>query len=272
MFLPRFYGPGSWVGLAVLPAMLLAAATSHAATDPQTTNGPGPPSVIHSPSTPSLNRPYNRDPWRFNDGTYRYTLEVAGGVAVPAGSTRRYQNTAGGFMFGFGANLNKYLGAQIEYSFNNFGVPASITKQFGPTLDSLNHISTLSPVTGRVHLWSIGLAPVVHYYRSERFDAYVVGGGGFYRKFVRFSTTAGQEGCFSACLSYPTILGQYSNNAGGLNLGAGIAWRIVYGSKVKAFAEARYVWIDNKPSLGNGIYSPAYYRTGYFPVALGLKW
>ncbi len=189
----------------------------------------------------------------------------------PAGSTRRYQNTAGGFRIGVGANLNRFLGTQVEYDFNNFGVPTSITNQFGPTLDSLNH-RVLSPATGRVHLWSIDLDPVVHYYRSEVFDAYVVGGGGFYRKLVRFSTGTAQENCNSTCLSYPTILGQYSNNAGGLNLGAGIAWRIALQSKVKAFAEARYIWVDNKPSPGNGIYAPAYYRTGYFPIVLGLKW
>jgi hypothetical protein len=213
--------------------------------------------------TPPIDRPYKGDPWTYSDGTFRYSLELAGGVAVPAGATRTYQNTAGGFRLGLGANLNKYAGALLEYDFNNFGVPSKLINRAG---------SFQYPVSGRVHIWSVTLNPVIHFYRSEASDAYVIGGGGFYRKLVRFSTTSSQNFCYTNCLTYPTTLSQFSNNAGGVNFGLGIAHRIMLGSKVRAFTEARYVWIDNQRSSGNGVYTPAYYRTGYFPVVVGLKW
>ncbi|WP_176441889.1 outer membrane beta-barrel protein [Granulicella rosea] len=206
---------------------------------------------------------YRGDPWRNKDGSYRYSLELGGGVALPAGATKKYQNTAGGFRLGGGYNLNRRLGIMLQYDFNNFGVPNSLLQHLPSAGDNY---------TGRVHLWSLTAAPVVQLLRSDGASVYLTGGGGFYRKLVKFDTTT--KGCNpdGGCLNFPTYAGGDSNNAGGVSLGLGAAKKIAFESKVRVFAEARYVWIANTgghPGIHADI---ANKRTGYFPILIGLKW
>jgi hypothetical protein len=225
--------------------------------------------AIHA-APPSLDDTHYHDYWHHKDGSDRYTFELGAGASFTAGAAKRYQNTSGSFRFGGGYNVNKLLSVLLEYDFNNFGVPsAEIISLYGSPDQFIPGNNT--GVSGRVHLWSITADPVIHHHWSERSDTYLVGGGGFYRKLVTFNYQTPLN-C-AGCLNPPSTVGQFSNNAGGLNLGLGHARTITYDSYVKWFIEARYVWIDNKPVSPNSIgYPPVAYRTGYFPATVGLRW
>jgi hypothetical protein len=221
-------------------------------------------------SPPDLSQTNYRNRWNNKNGSYRYSLELGGGSSFAVGPTRRYQNISGSFRLGTGYNLNKIFGIMLEYDFNNFGVPTgAVNSLYGtpPYYAPTN-------ITGRVHLWSITANPIFHFYNGEQSGAYLVVGGGFYRKLIRFNYRT-PSNC-SNCLSAPSLYDQSSNNAGGLNAGLGFTRTLSYGSKAKWFAEARGVWIDNNRTTGKtgypGYPSPTNYRTVYFPATLGMRW
>jgi len=168
---------------------------------------------------------------------------------------------------GAGRNFNKRFSVEAEYSYNHFSVPQQIiTDSFGT-----NGISGLGRIAGDVHIWSLTVDPSYHYFETERWGGYVVGGGGFYRKVTLFRQAP--TNCPNGDCGPPTNnLLTLSNNAGGINVGTGISRRVSDASNAKLFVEGRYVWIDNQPSPNNRAYLPANYRTGYFPVTAGVRW
>jgi hypothetical protein len=173
--------------------------------------------------------------WRTADGTEKLALAFGGGYDITAGGARHNQTRGWDYMMQGGYNFNHLIGVSAEYSFDHFVIPEAV----GP---------------GSVHLWSATLQPTFHYFRTEHFGGYVLGGGGFYRKLTSLNE------------------GELSNNAGGADVGTGIAWRVSDNSNAKFFAEARYVWVDNQPSPQNTYYAPANERTAFFPVVGGIRW
>ncbi len=109
---------------------------------------------------------------------------------------------------------------------------------------------------------------------------YIVGGGGFYRKMTVFNISDQTGGTGDSCGVGSGC--HFSNNAFGVNGGLGFTYKITADSNAKIFAEARYVWVDNQPSVNNTAansfnnnggsgFPQTNQRTGYFPVTLGLR-
>jgi len=215
-----------------------------------------PPAFIeHAP--PSLDKAnYKKDHWKNDDGTDKYVVEFGGGIAQPAGASKKLENLGWNVHLGAGSNFNHWVSLFVEYDLNNFGVPLhEVQTYFGS--------GYMPGTTGRVHLWSFTVDPMVRYYHSDQAEAYIIGGGGFYRKVVRFSLPS----CTVSCGDHS------SNNAGGLSIGTGITWKVSYLADARYFAEARYEWVDNQPYANTpASREPANQRTGYFPVTLGIRW
>jgi hypothetical protein len=232
----------------------------NAAADPQYGGGYGGP-----PRRRPYGRPTYKDRWTNSDGSSKFAFEAGVGPSIPAGSTGHYQKTGVDVSVGAGRNFNRVLGVLLQYDYAHMGVANSILDDFSNAAQT--------QVNGATHLWSLTLNPVITFSNSHsHYGSYLVFGGGFYRKMTVFSLQGSDEfgdefseGCGRNC--------HVSNNAGGLNGGLGFFYKISTDSNAKIFAEARYTWVDNQPSSTSSstTFPPTNYRTGYFPVALGVR-
>ena len=118
-------------------------------------------------------------------------------------------------------------------------------------------------------MYSLTVNPIVRLSPRGRYDAYVVGGGGFYRRTIEFTEpTYAIVTAFDLFFGilYPAaladaILGSFTQNKGGLNIGAGVSIRIREDSKAKFFAEMRYHYMFTMPQA-----------TTVLPVTFGFRW
>ncbi len=204
---------------------------------------------------PGPRRPYGRptykDRWTNPDGSTKFAFEAGVGPDTAAGATGHYSRTGVGFSVGVGRNYSRAFGVLLQYNYDHMGVVNSAANNF-LCGNPQNCNSFGYSISGATHLWSLTLNPVITFANSHsQWGSYVVAGAGFYRKMTVFTVTdnvfGGQYSCGGNGLCF-------SNNAIGVNGGFGITYKITPDSNAKIFAEARYVWVDNQPSVNN---SPA---------------
>jgi len=221
-------------------------------------------------------RPYGRPTYKDKsanpDGSTKVAFEIGTGFDHPAGFTQKYQTTGWDFSVGVGRNFNRAFGVLAQYDYDNMGIPNSILSYFTT--------ATGTQLGGNAHVWSLTLNPVINISnKNSKYGAYVVMGGGFYRKMTTFTTPTTGLYCdpyYGYCY-YATTNATYahwSNNAGGINGGVGFTYKPSSFSNMKLFMEARYTWVDNQASPNNTAsngYPPANYRTDLFPVTFGVR-
>jgi hypothetical protein len=196
------------------------------------------------------------------------TWEAGAGFNAPV------QDSVGDITWGFNFNLgagyqfNRRLSALIEYQFIHDKLPGQLIAEVGAT-------------GGYAHIWSFTVDPVVDLFPKSNNDAYVTGGGGFYRKVTSFTDPEPTEYCtyFYCGIGYVnTVVGHFSSNQGGWNVGGGYQHRLggMYGdSRTKLFAEARYLKVltpaVNSSPNGLGV-ATLKEDTTIIPVTLGVRW
>lgn len=188
--------------------------------------------------------------WRTADGTEKFALEFGGGWDIATGSTRATQTRGWNYTMGAGYNFNRHLALLGEYSFNRFTVPPIVA----PTQAEQNSLPT-----GGVHIWSLTADPKFQYHATEHMGAYLIAGGGLYRKIIQPGGT-----CTGSC-AYTVA------TAGGASFGTGIALKPSDNSNAKFYAEIRYVWIDTK-SQENFTDTSLIGNTTYIPITAGIRW
>ena len=204
-------------------------------------------------------------PWRNTDGSLKLALELGGGYNATVGGIRASQQSGWNVRLGGGYRVNRRYAALLEYNYDRFGIPQAVVATYPVVLQQ-----SIPANAGSVHLWSFTLEPTVQYFSTEHYGGYFIGGGGFYRKVVEFSFSCPVgENCG---LTPSDTTNLFSNNAGGVNIGTGLAWRVWDTSNTKFFFEVRYVWVDNTPSPHNSVFPSANERTSYVPVTAGLRW
>jgi opacity protein-like surface antigen len=192
----------------------------------------------------------------FAQTTNKFAFSVGGGFTEPVShSDGRFDP---GFNLGAGAGYNFHpnLGIMGEFGFNHLGV-------------SSRTLSAVGVPDGSGRIYSLTLNPIVHFNPKGKFDAYVIGGGGYYRRTVEFTQPSVETitafdpffGFYPANVATNQVLGTFSQNAGGLNIGGGVSMRVRGDSNTKFFAEARYHYIYTSPI-----------RTVVLPVTFGLRW
>lgn len=237
---------------------------------------------------PPPRRRYGRtnysDRWHNPDGSKKYTFAVGGGFDAPAGSTGKDLAVNWRFQVAGGYNIDKKLSVQLEYDYDKFNLTSgNINRQFNRynslgLVDQNGNPIDFSGLDGSTHVWSLTLNPKYNFYQGESAGAYVIGGGGFYRKVTNWTLPQQGTYCdfFGFCYTFTQnqVFDHYSNNAGGLNAGIGFTYRLSRWASENVYAEARYVWVDNQPSTNsvNGLYPENNHRTGYFPVTFGIRW
>lgn len=201
--------------------------------------------------------------------TKNYALEFGGGFNAPTSDSTPYVTWGGNFTVGAGYNFTPRFALLAEYQFIDAKLPA-------------NMISQAYTDGGNTHIWSFGLEPVVSLFPKAHHDVYITGGGGFYRKMTNFTDPALALYCDYYYCGYGTtnaVVGHYSSNQGGVNIGAGYQYRIggpYSNSRMKLFAEARYLHIFSPA----GTYYPTYTDTPVtvgegttmIPVTFGIRW
>ena len=221
------------------------------------------------------------------DGSSKYSFFVGGGFTLPTGGTHDYASTGWKFQVGGGRNFNKPVGVMLQLDWDDFGMQTStLNKQlalYNLLCGTSPNCQPLSQLGGNVHDWSFTIDPIVNFYTSDTFGAYVVGGLGFYHKYTQFTTlTTGV--CFDPFYGYYQCqadqpIDWYTSNAFGLNGGIGLTYKLSRWANQRLYAEARYIWTDNSPRpfdvSGSTSYANAFpqasARTTYIPVTFGIR-
>jgi len=191
-----------------------------------------------------------------------YALEFGGGFNAPESTAITY---GGNFTVGAGAYFNKRLAMLAEYQFMDDKLPGYLIAETGAN-------------GGYAHIWSFTLDPYFDLFPKAANDLYVTGGGGFYRKVTSFTDPGVDCSYFYGCYGTNQVVGHFSSNQGGWNIGAGYQHRLggMYGDgKMKLFAEVRYLdvltpAVTTEPN-GLGTTTVAA-DTKMIPVTLGVRW
>src|SRR5271170_5136932 len=99
--------------------------------------------------------------------TQRFTFVLGAGFTTAVGSTGRYIDDGWNVQGSGGYNFSRYLGANIDLSYNSMGVNSTTLGNLGFSGGSLN-------------VFSATIDPIVHLTPHGRFDVYITGGGGIY--------------------------------------------------------------------------------------------
>jgi hypothetical protein len=246
--------------------------------------------VNQPPPRRSYGRPRYSDRTHNADGSNKFAFVLGAGFTAPSGATGHNLTASYRFQAGAGYNFSKKIGVIAQFDYDHFGLPGSVIAaqqtlyQSLQITDSNGNLISISGLDANSHIWSLTLNPIFTVLQGERTSAYVVAGGGFYRKTVNFTLPTTGYYCDYYGFCYQVTSNQnfdsYTNGAGGVNGGLGFTYKIGRFSNEKFFAEARYVWIDNQKinltaqqAAAQGNYYPkANDRTSYFPVTVGIRW
>ena len=194
---------------------------------------------------------------------HNWAFEASGGFNAPVSNSVTY---GGQFTVGAGLKFNKYLSTLIEYQFLDSKLPGYLIAEAGAN-------------GGYAHIWSFTIDPVVDLMPKKTNDVYVTGGGGFYRKVTSFTDPEETEYCYYFCEIGTTnqVVGHFSSNQGGVNIGAGFQHRVGGMSgdgHMAIFAEARYLDVFSPAVTGSanglGVTSVAA-NTQIIPVSFGIR-
>ncbi len=187
----------------------------------------------------------------------KVAFNVGGGFTEPVVHTDSRANTGFNITAGLGYKFVPQFGISAEFGYNRLDL-------------SDNVLTTAGVPGGNAHIYSATLEPTVHFNPKGRFGAYVIGGGGYYRRTIDFTAPSVDTvtlfdpfyGVFyPAAVPTTQILASYTQNKGGLNIGGGVEFRVKGDSNAKIYAEARYHYIFTSPI-----------RTTILPVTFGFRW
>lgn len=198
---------------------------------------------------------------RSKDRLDKLSFELGGGFNAPIGNDIPYITWGGNFTLGVGRQFTPRIGALVEYQFIDDKLPGAFLWAVGTP-------------GGNTHMWSFTVDPIIylHPVNQKGWNAYAVGGGGYYRKTTNFNTSVPVVYCgyFGFCVGgyENATVASFSSNQGGANIGFGFTHTIGEG-RAKYFAEARYLWVDSPISSSTEVGTGT---TGLLPVTLGVRW
>jgi hypothetical protein len=178
---------------------------------------------------------------------------ISGGVAVPTGSFSNDFNTG----WSVGGNVAIPLGykspvwLQFDFDHSQYGANNSTLNNFGAN----NGWAAMNSATANVVL------NLVQSYgrRPAPITPYLIGGGGFYSRYVELNNYAPTGYCNPFyCGYYGYTRFARTDNVGGWDAGAGVRFVM---RPVRLFIEARY----NSALTSGG-------NTGFVPISVGVEW
>jgi hypothetical protein len=198
----------------------------------------------------------------------RLAFEAGGGANGPTGDSTGNITWGGNFTVGGGLHFARGLSLLAEYQFLDDKLPGNLIAETGAN-------------GGNAHIWSLTLDPMIDLLPKRTNSVYVTGGGGFYRKVTNFTDPEETEYCdyyFCEPGVQNQVVGHFSSNQGGWNIGAGVTHRFggTYNDgTMKVFAEARYLDVLTPASAiaPNGLGTATVGAgTKLVPITVGLRW
>jgi opacity protein-like surface antigen len=190
----------------------------------------------------------------------RYNFNIGAGPGFPLGHSSDFTKTSYNFVAGAGPNLSSHVKLNFEFMFHGLPVKQSVIDQVG-----------VSDVKGRLYSLSSNL--IVGSSIGGRKMAYLIGGGGWYRRTLEAKETVLQAGeiCVPAwvwwnvqCVNgiFPTdvTVGSRTSSAGGFNVGGGLGFRLG-DSGANFYAEVRYHRAFTRDI-----------NTTVLPLTFGIRW
>ncbi|HEY1337842.1 MAG TPA: hypothetical protein VGF59_10055 [Bryobacteraceae bacterium] len=185
-----------------------------------------------------------------------FTGYAGGGFSEPVKDIGSRLDMGWNVSAGAGATYHQ-VGLMVDFMFNDFPINrATLNNQQVPD--------------GTTRVWAFTLDPVFHVRPVDSpVDAYVTGGGGIYHRTIEFTQPAlATVPVFDPFFGiiYPAnivtnqVIASRSNYKGGVDVGAGVAFKIGPGG-LKLFAEARYHHMFTRPT-----------PTTLVPVTFGIRW
>lgn len=245
------------------------AADNAVLTDNESSSSAGLPDVTATSAEPAAagHERYDRSGGYGRRSTWSHlAFEAGGGFNAPTPESSSYITWGGNFTGGVGYRFDPHISLMAEYQFIDSKLPAAVIAPTGAD-------------GGHAHIWSLTLAPVLDLAPKSTNDLYITGGGGFYRKVTSFTDPVLTEYCdYYYCEVGTTnqVVGHFSSNQGGWNIGMGYARRLGdRDSTMKLFAEARYldVLTPAVTTSPNGLSQTSVAaNTKIIPVTLGVRW
>lgn len=169
-----------------------------------------------------------------------FTISSSAGYSPLAGDISKRLNNGWHFTVDGGYDFTSHFSTTLEYMYNGYGVTRRV-------------LNEAQVPDGNAHLWAITVNPKLRLgTRDGNFTPYVVGGIGYYRRTVEFTTPVAVPvfifdpffGVFyNSFVSANQVLGDITR--GGIGGSAGGGFEVKLGnSGVKLFTEARYHYAD----------------------------
>ena len=190
----------------------------------------------------------------------KWNFNIGGGIGFPQGDLSSFINHGANFVVGGGYNVNRYLSTNGEFMWHDLPPTQSV-------------IAATGAPDGSARLYSVTGNMMLHSKEAHHFGFYGIGGIGWYHRSWELTAPTLSVGtvclpsyffwgvaCTNGLVSSNAILRSGSANAFGLNIGAGVTYRLG-GSHAKFYTEARYHY--------------AYFshlNTGVLPLTFGLRW
>jgi opacity protein-like surface antigen len=182
-------------------------------------------------------------------GPWKWNFNFGGGPTSVVGGQRQRLESGWNFNFGGGYNFTPRAGFTLEFGQSVLGL-------------SDEDIQRHQADDGDASVWSVTLNPVYRFRLGGPVGMYLIGGGGFYQRELRyfssgfaFVPTLGGGGFYAPVATEAHDI----DNTGGINAGMGFTFHV--GGGAKFFVEARYhyVFTANTP-------------TQIIPVTIGFRW
>lgn len=221
------------------------------------------------------------------DGSEKYTIFVGAGFTLPVGDTHGYLSTSYAIQAGAGRNFNKTYGVNIQFDWDNFGFQTATLNNQLAIYNALNAAAgfpLLPQLGGTSHVWSFTLDPIMNFYNTDTFGAYVTAGGGFYHKTANFTVPTVGVSCdpFFGCFQFQAnqTIDKYTSNAFGVNGGIGFTYKFSRFAGERFYVEGRYVYTFNSArsfSLGDAqgnnfnVFPQNSHHTSFIPITFGIR-
>jgi opacity protein-like surface antigen len=187
---------------------------------------------------------------------HKFTFQVGGGVSPLTGAISERLDNGWHVTVGGGYNFTRRFSTSVQYTYNGFGV------SHGVLLEA-------QVPDGNAHMWSITLDPKLRLCPNGKFDPYVAGGVGYYRRTVEFTQPSVLPvfffdpffgAFFNTLVPADRVLGDITRDGIGGSVGAGVDFKLGE-SGLKFFTEARYHYADT-----------GRIPTRMVPVTFGIRW
>ena len=187
---------------------------------------------------------------------FNVSAGAGAGVSIPVADASANFNTGWNFDFRGGVNVNRNFLADLDFSYNHFGLTNAALANFGQP-------------GGYGDVWSITFAPEIRMAPGKPIDPYIIAGAGLYHRNLNLTQPSSFQTifcdpffgyCYPATVPTDAVVASFSTFKPGFNAGGGLEFSL--GGHFKVFTEARYneMFTTHGPNLT------------YVPVSFGFRW